>query len=177
MTGLSAPLLAAPVTGSPISQAYLTSQVYNPLTFALNPPSAFLYASAATTLTTAGSSYLININTASFDPYGAYASNAWVVPITGVYEVEGVVHFAGNASGNRAAWITTDKVGLGMQTGGEQFNPASQASTMSVNCGGMWSFNQGQTIALAGYQSSGGSLSTTAVASVHATLKIKLVHL
>lgn len=169
------PNLAAPVAGNPISQAYLTAQMYNPLTFLLNPPVAFLYASAVQSLATSGTNYLININTAVTDPYAGYASNAWVVPVSGWYNLDGVVNFAGNSSGNRACWFTTDKVNLTTVTGTERFTPPG-SSTMSAACGGMAQLNQGATLSLVGYQSSGGSLSTVAVGGTCATMKVTFAH-
>lgn len=176
MTNLPVPSLAAPVTGFPISQSYLTSQVYQPLSFLLNPPVCFLYANAAQTLTASGTNYLVTINSAFFDPYAGYSSNAWVVPVAGWYDIEGVVHFTGNSSGNRACWFTTDKSGLGQIAGTERFTPASTSSTMSITCSAIIQLTQNQTLALGAYQSSGASLTTTAVAGACATLKAKFIH-
>lgn len=172
---MTTPPITQATVGFPASAAWWNAQAYTPLSFLFNPPMCFLYASATQTLTTSGTSYLMNIDTALFDPYSGYASHAWVVPVTGWYDLDGAMHIAGNSSGNRACWFTTDKVGLTMLQGTERFTPPG-SSTQSVSCSGVAHLTQGDTLALAGYQSSGGSLSTVLVSNVCATIKARFVH-
>ncbi|AEW94589.1 MULTISPECIES: hypothetical protein [Streptomycetaceae] len=176
MTNQPLPQLTTPQAGFAISQAYLTQQVYNPLTFLLNPPSAFLYASATQTINS-GTNTLVNLSGASFDPYGGFNSSthAWVVPVSGWYDVEGVVHFNSATAGNRAAWVTTDLVGLGAITYTERWAQTGGGNVSAI-CGGILSLTQNQSIGLVGYQSSGAGLGTVSTSNGAATLKLRFLH-
>ena len=177
MPGQPAPQLAAPVVGFPASQAYLTAQVYNPLSFLLNPPSAFLYANTTQSVAS-GTSTLMTLNTAPFDPYGAFnaTTHAWVVPVTGWYDITGQVNFTGASGGNRAAWVATDLVGLGQLTATEAWAQAGTGN-VSPSCGSILQLTAGQSLALVGFQSSGSSLATVVTANSYASLKIRFAHL
>lgn len=107
MTNLPVPSLAAPVTGTPISQAYLTSQVYNPLYFLLNRPICTVYQVTPQTMPTLASPAPITMDGSSIDTYGGHSNSTnpsrYVAPVPGIYKVWG--SFAGGGLSSQTEFI------------------------------------------------------------------------
>lgn len=119
MTNLPVPTLAAPVTGNPISQSYLTSQLYNPLTFVLNPPIFnAVQASTTDTIPTGISWTSINFKDSAGiyqDTYGGHSLTTnptrYTAAVTGWYTVSGCATFGTtNTTGLRGVRIAKNGI-------------------------------------------------------------------
>lgn len=102
MTNLPVPTLAAPVTGNPISQSYLNSQVYNPLTFLLNPPIFAGYQVTGQSIPTGQSPVAITMDGETLDTYSGHSNTTnpsrYTAQVAGTYKVWGGFAGGGFAS-------------------------------------------------------------------------------
>lgn len=93
MTNLPVPSLAAPAVGFPISQSYLTQQVYNPLTFLLNPPIFAGYQTTGQSIPSGQSPVAITMDSEAIDTYAGHSnttnSSRYTAQVAGTYKVWG----------------------------------------------------------------------------------------
>lgn len=107
MTNLPVPALAAPVVGNPISQSYLTSQVYNPLTFLLNPPLFAGYQTTAQSIPSGQSAVALNMDSETLDTYSGHSNTTnpsrYTAQVAGTYKVWGC--FAGGGFSSQTVFF------------------------------------------------------------------------
>lgn len=167
------PSIAQPVTGFPLSQAYLTSQVYNVADFLLNKPDATVYLAADFTL--GNNAYtVVPWTAAQTDNWNGHSnstnSSRYTVPVSGTYAVSGAVTFDANATGQRVTKIYKNGSAV---TGTNLWEPASanfvtvSIPPFSIPC------LVGDYLEIAAFQNSGGNL---AVKSVGAYMHVEFKH-
>lgn len=107
MTNLAVPSLTAPQVGNPISQSYLTNQMYNPLTFLLNPPLFAGYQVTGQSIPTGQSAVAINMDGTLTDTYGGHSNSTnpsrYTAQVAGVYKVWG--GFAGGGFTSQTVFL------------------------------------------------------------------------
>lgn len=178
MTNLPVPSLAAPVVGFPASQAYLTAQVYNPLTFALNVP---LYVGTQTVAQSLANTAWagINMDTEQVDTYSGHSTttnpNRYTAQVTGWYDVCGVVNFSTNTAGSRGARIAVNASAI---QGSAQMAAPVGGTTDTAVCTPVRSvfLNTNDFIEVQAWQSSGGALSTHCPSDLSSALWVAWRH-
>lgn len=160
------PSLTQPVTGYPISQAYLQAQVYNPLDFVLNKPVATMYMTADWSLP--NSAYqTVPWNAALTDNWNGHSNTTnntrYTVQTAGTYSLSGVATFDGNATGARAVKIYKNGAGI---SGTNLWEAAVGTNYISI---AIPAFSipcvTGDYLEIAVYQNSGNNLNVKAVGS------------
>jgi hypothetical protein len=162
MTALPTPALTLPVTGQPISQGYLQSQVYNPLNFLLNPPAFKAVATSAQTLSTSGSSYsTLTLQQVDYDTYAGWnvSTNGYTIPVAGRYLAVGSVGFSPSSTGARAVRVSKNGAAFDASS---SVTGAASSNTWVGNVSVIDSFNVGDVLSVSAWQTSGGSLTTNA---------------
>lgn len=127
------PLLAQPVTGFPVSQAYLQAQVYNPLDFLLNKPDATVYLPADWSLP--NNAYTpVPWTAAQTDNWNGHSNTTnpsrYTAPVSGTYAVDGAITFDGNATGIRAVKIYKNGSAV---TGTNLWEPTSGTNFVTIS--------------------------------------------
>lgn len=162
------------------SAALLNAQLYTGLTYLLNPPAAYLYGTATTSIPNAGSGpfTLAPLATALLDPYSGFnaAGNKWTAPVAGWYELSGAAHFAANATGARACAFYVNGTSV-TPTGSERWSAAAGTGFTSATAYAMVFLNVGDVVTMWCYQNSGGALALTVTGSCSCSLAIKFFHL
>lgn len=160
---LAFPQLAVVSPGTPITSALWISNVYNGLTYLSNPPAATLVqVSAATTLSSAvwGT---IGFDSNTFDNYGGHSNvtnnSRYTIQQAGKYLIAGTTAITTNSTGDRGARIM--KNGTAVQ-GPYSLVPTATTHAASVATAGfILTCAVGDYLELAGYQNSGGNLTTS----------------
>lgn len=186
MTNLPVPSLAAPVTGNPISQSYLTSQVYNPLTFAFNKPIFNAVQASTTDTLTSGISWTsLNFKDSAGiyqDTYGGHSlttnPSRYTAVVAGWYTVNGCATF-GTTSTTGLRGVRIAKNGAAVQgmccmfqaPTSTNVSPAIATPTRDVF------LNVGDYIEVQALQNSGGNLSTIAGTDLSSGLYARFSHI
>lgn len=163
MPVLPVPSLAAPVTGTPISQAYLTQQVYNPLMFVLGKPVATLLQTSAWNTPNNVTPYnTVPWQSSGIDNWGGHSNSTnntrYTVQVAGIYQLSGAVTWQANATGVRAAEFMKNGSALG---GTNLYMPASSSNFFTVSLPAyIVACAVGDYLEIGGYQSSGSALAT-----------------
>lgn len=132
MTNLPVPVPVSEVPGDSIASALWNSQIRDGLGFLLNDP---LFVGTQTTSQNVPNSAwtAISLNTSQFDTYGGHSNTVnntrYTAQVPGYYAVAGVVCFAANATGVRAARIHVN--GTVVQ-GSSQMYPTLPSNTSGV---------------------------------------------
>lgn len=163
MAGLAVPIPYQWQVGDTGNAALLNAQLYNGLTYLLNPPAASYQQTSGQSLTS-GSVTPITWPTPVLDLYGGYSAGTptrYTGQVAGYYLISGSVSVAPNATGNRIAEIHKNGSGSAVVQGAVPAAGAANSTTVPVTG---FVFLNGSTdyIELDGFQSSGGPLSTTA---------------
>lgn len=107
MSNMPVPSLAQPVVGFPISQSYLTNQVYNPLYFLLNRPICAIYQVTSQTMPPLSTPAPITMDGSLFDTYGGHSNSTnnsrYVARVSGIYKVWG--SFAGGGLSSQTEFV------------------------------------------------------------------------
>ena len=162
----------------------LTATNFNNLQTTVNnhtvPPICTARRAAAQAFSNSATIYAVNLDTEDIDTDGMFAPTANFITIqtTGIYQLSMSVCFSANSTGVRGAFIYLNPTFTGsgdsatINTGTRLTGSLTSASSaLQTSIGGslVWSLTAGNTIALAAYQSSGGSVSTNASASFEYT--------
>ena len=143
------------------SAALLNSQLYNGLTFLLNPPAFYGYQNTGQSLNSAAWT-AITIDTNVYDYYNGHSTTTnpsrYVCQQAGVYFVCGSVSFVSNSTDMRAAYIA--KNGTEVNQTRAQVQAVNGHNSSVGTLPGFVQLNAGDYIEVYGYQGSGGSLST-----------------
>ncbi|EST24394.1 hypothetical protein [Streptomyces roseochromogenus] len=185
MSNLPVPSLAAPVTGFPISQSYLTSQVYNPLTFAFNKPIFNAVQASTTDTLTSGISWtsLTFKDSAGIyqDTYGGHSlttnPSRYVAQVAGWYTINGCATFSTTSTtGERGVRIAKNGTQVqGMCTMLQaptttSVSPAIPTPTRDVF------LNAGDYVEVQALQNSGVQLTTIAGTDLSSGLYVRFSH-
>lgn len=178
MTNLPVPVWATTLVPGGYDTAALMNTVGVNGTFLTNPPIATLMQTAATqTLTTITWTTITWDSTASVDTYGGYVSGTstskYTAQVAGTYRVRGLVNFANNATGIRAAKIA--KNGAPILGAQGRYAAASATGTTAI-CEWPVPMSVGDYVELLGYQSSGGNLATAVDAETCSSLLVQWLH-
>lgn len=163
MPGLAAPTPAQVVPGQFVTGALWNANVYNGLTFLGAPPIAALRQSVAQSLVNT-SWVAITLDAEDTDSYGGHSTvtntSRYTCQLTGWYTACGVVAFAPNVTGFRAARLQVNGTA---ENGTITYVPNNgSAESVAVTPTRDIFLNSGEYLEVAGWQSSGGSLNTSA---------------
>jgi len=157
----------------PVSQQFLNQQMRDLVNFLAYPPMLRVGVTAIQSIPSGGfptGTQITNLSTSGsgtgVDNFSGFSSNAYTVPVGGVYYVYGQVYYAGaNAVSDYAAGITIN--GGTTQWGVVQRAPAIAATPpfCSTFCRHI-TFSAGDVVKLFGFQNSGGAMNT-----VHSTVQ------
>jgi hypothetical protein len=162
VANLAIPTLTAPTVGTYDTGAWWNANVYNLLTYGLNPPifvgtQTIAQAVATSTWTT------ITLDSEQQDTYGGHNttsnSSRYTAQVTGWYTVCGVTCWAANATGGRGARIHVNGSSV---AGSAQLLIAASGSTITgvMTAARAVQLNAGDYVEVAGWQSSGAALNT-----------------
>lgn len=176
---LALPTLASEVPGNYIPSALWNSNVYNGLSWAFNVP---LFVGTQSSVQSIGNSAWteINLDTTQVDTYAGHSNvtnNARYTPQQpGYYLAAGVVAFALNATGARAARLQLNgaaiKGGAGMtQSSGGSNDCAIVSPVRPIFCNGSTDY-----ISVAGWQGSGGALNSASDPDLSSSLVVWWCH-
>jgi hypothetical protein len=178
MTGLAVPTPAQVSPGNFMTAALWNANVFNGLTYLLNPPQCHAWQSAAQSL--ANNTWTsLSLNNTTTDPYAGHSdttnNSRYTAQVAGWYEISGVAAFGANATGFRAAKCTVNGVAINASNGytgnnGATFNTATVTPTRIVF------LNVGDYVEVQGFQNSGGALSTACLGEICSALTVRWVH-
>ena len=159
MPNLPVPVPASEQAGNLITGALWNANVYNGLTYLLNPPAAMLYQGTAQSLP-GNSATAIQFDSEALDSYGGHSTTSntsrYVAQVAGYYFVFGVVTWATNTTGIRVAQIAKN----GTAVNGIYAAFSNTTFNASAVAAGIVQLNTNDYVELQGNQNSGGSLST-----------------
>lgn len=180
MANLPLPVPASEQAGNLITGALWNANVFNGLTYLLNPP-IFVATQSTTQTASNGAWFVVGFDTEQVDTYNGHSTTTnnsrYVCQQAGYYDVCGVAVAGANATGVRAARISLN--------GGA--NPVAGASCMVATAGSS-SFtgictpvrtiylNLNDYIELGLYQTSGGNLVTGVAADLASALYVAFRH-
>lgn len=166
MTNLPVPAERTWSVNDIVGGALLNSNLRDGINFLLNPPTAQVSQTATQSLantTFTPISFDVNI----LDTYGGHSTTVnntrYTAQVAGIYQVSGIVTFASNSTGDRAAEIGKNGSGISYSTTGFR---ASTGTVTGVPVPGILiTLAVGDYVEILGWQSSGGALSTQTGAS------------
>lgn len=177
MTNLPIPTPASEVPGNFITGALWNANVYNGLTFLLNPPVFVGVQNTAQSVGNTGWTGL-SLDTSPLDSYGGHSNvtnnSRYVAQVAGWYTACGVFAPVANSSGFRAARLQVN--------GNPVLAGASYVIANGTSEGGVVTptkdvfLNVGDGIEVAGWQNSGGSLSTALDVDLRSGLWVRWSH-
>lgn len=132
MANLPVPVPASEVPGNFITSALWNSNVYNGLTFLLNPPIFFGYQTAGQSLTS-GTALAVTLDTETLDPYGGHSTSTntsrYTAQVAGTYLVWGCVCVNGATSQTYIAGFVAKN---GAEQPGRSMLPANSSHTYTI---------------------------------------------
>lgn len=171
MANQPVPTLASEIAGNLFTAALARASIYNAGTFALNPP-LFVGTQTASQSVNSGSWTTITLDTTQVDSYGGHSNSVnnsrYTAQVPGMYAVCGVTAFNTNTSGVRGARIHLN--GSVVQGGAQMTVPATSSGTGLTTPVRSIRLNAGDYLEVAGWQSSGGSLSTITASDITSAL-------
>lgn len=171
MANLPVPVLASEAANNNFTEALARAGIYNTGTFLLNPP-LFVGTQTTTQSVTTGSWTVLSLNSTQVDSYGGHSNvtnnSRYTAQVGGLYQVCGVSAFATNTSGVRGTRLQVN--GNVVQGTAQMMLPAPSSGTALATPVRTVRLNAGDYIEVAGWQSSGGSLSTIVAADVACAL-------
>lgn len=177
MTGLAVPTPAQVVPGNFLTAALWNANIYNGLTFLLNPPIFHGVQISAQSLATSTWT-AIALDSTTVDSYGGHSNTTnnsrYVAQVAGWYQVSGVFAINTNVTGFRAARLQVNGTALAASNAYTN-NMGSNNTTVNTPTRLVF-LNVGDYVELAGWQNSGGSLSTTVLTEFASALNVLWVH-
>lgn len=160
------------------SASLLNAQLYNGLTFLENQP-IFYGVQASTQSLGTGSNVAITLDTGVVDTYGGHSNTTnnsrYTAQIAGYYLIAGCVGYAANATGFRQAALRVNGTQVQGGTNEQAASSASFATTISSPI--IIKFlNVGDYAEIWGWQTSGGSLNSTAFSDQACSLSAYWIH-
>ncbi|MFI1535585.1 C1q-like domain-containing protein [Streptomyces anandii] len=159
MAGLAVPIPASEAPGNFITGALWNANVYNGLTFLLNPP-AFLGYQGSAQSTPNNTATPINLDSEQFDTYNGHSTSSntsrYVAQVAGYYFVYGSVTWQTNASGIRVCQLAKN----GTAVTGAYTATTTTSFNATANTACIVQLNANDYVEVWGNQNSGGALST-----------------
>jgi hypothetical protein len=176
MTNLPVPIPASEVPGNFITGALWNANVYNGLTFLLNPPVFVGYQSTVQSIPNSTWTAL-SLDTTTVDSYGGHSNvtnnSRYTAQVAGWYTVCGVYAPTGNSTSFRAAKINVNGTAI--------LGTAAYLGAMGAEMGIVTPtkdvyLNAGDYVEVCAYQGSGGSLSTILDGDLRTGLWVRWSH-
>jgi hypothetical protein len=171
MANLPVPTLASEVANNNFTAALARASIYNTGTFLLNPP-LFVGTQTVSQSVTTGAWTTITLDTTQVDTYGGHSNTVnnsrYTAQVAGMYAICGVSAFNTNTSGVRGARIHVN--GAVIRGTAQMTIPATSSGTGLTTPVRTIRLNAGDYVELAGWQSSGGSLSTIVASDITSAL-------
>ena len=160
MSNLPVPIPASESPGNLITGALWNANVYNGLTFALNPPVAMLYQATAQSLASS-TNVTITFDSETLDSYGGHSgvtnASRYTAQVAGTYWVYGIASVSANATGARI--ISIYKNGS-IVTGATTLSPPTASGAWGGSVGALVVMNVGDYVEINMDQQTGATLST-----------------
>lgn len=162
MANLAIPTLTAPAVGDFDIAAWWNENVYQMLTYGMNPP-IFVGTQTVTQSVATGTWTAITLDQEQSDTYGGHSTTTntsrYTAQVAGWYTVCGITSWPSNATGSRGARLHVN--GSVVQGSAQLIPPASSTTYTGVATPvRAVQLAVGDYVEVGGYQSSGGSLST-----------------
>ena len=171
MANLPVPTLASELANNLFPAALARAGIYNTGTFLLNPP-LFVGTQTTTQSVTSGTWTTLSLNTSQADTYGGHDNvtnnSRYTAQVAGVYAVCGVSAFATNSTGVRGTRLHIN--GSVVQGTAQMMTPATSSGTGLPTPVRTIRLAVGDYVEVAGWQSSGGPLSTIVASDVACAL-------
>lgn len=177
MANLAVPIPYQWQVGDIGSASLLNAQLYNGLTFLLNPPVFFGYQNTVQSLGTSDTA--VSIDQTVFDTYSGHSNTTnnsrYVGPVPGYYLVSGCVAFSANTTGARQAKVK--KNGANIQGGSAQVG-ASGSGLTTVTSPVVYVYLNGTTdyVEIYAWQSSGSALNSSINPDQACSMSVRWVH-
>jgi len=177
MTGLAVPTPAQVAPGNFLTAALWNANIYNGLTFLLNPP--LFHGLQITAQSVSASTWTaIALDSTTVDSYGGHSnttnSSRYTAQVAGWYQVSGVLAINTNATGFRAARLQIN--GAALPASDSYANNMGTNNTTVTTPTRLVFLNAGDYVELAGWQNSGGALSTSVLTEFASALNVLWVH-
>jgi hypothetical protein len=134
VTGLQPPNIAPTSAAQIVTNAFVTANWTNGLTFLLNRPLFIANATATQTVTTGGSGVPVLFDTEVTDTYNGHSTTSntsrYVGQAPGWYRVSGSIPWSANTSGSRKVWVAVNGVQVAGSVG--QIGPAPASELVVV---------------------------------------------
>lgn len=161
------------------SAALLNAQLYNGLTYLLNPPVFYGVQASVQTFTTSGTSYPVSIDTGVVDTYSGHSNTTnnsrYTAQVAGYYLIAGCVGYAPNGTGFRAASLRIN--GNVVQGASTEIAAASASYAVTLAAPTLIKYMAvGDYAEIWAWQTSGSSLNTTAYADQACSLTVQWIH-
>ena len=178
MANLAIPTLTAPTPGNFDTAAWWNSNVYQLLTYGLNPP-IFVGTQTVTQSTANNTWTAIALDQEQTDTYGGHTTTTntsrYTAQVAGWYTVCGVSVWGANATGSRGSRLHVNGATIQGSTG--LIATVTTGSLTGITSATRAVFlNAGDYVELAGYQSSGGNLSTGVATDLSSALFVAWSH-
>jgi hypothetical protein len=120
-----------------------------------------------------GASGFITFDTADYDPWNGWTTtDRWILPFPGIFQCNGRIVWATNATGRRAAFVNKNGTSSGTGTlGGASINAATTGTTQTGGVGTIIG-DTGEYVQLRGVQNSGVALNAASATDGGPTLEI-----
>lgn len=177
MTNLPVPVPASVVPGTFMTAALWNANVYNGLTFLLNPPDFVGVQNTAQSIPS-GAWTAVSLDTSQIDSYGGHSnvtnSSRYTAQVAGWYTCCGVSEMATNASGDRAVRLQVN--GTAVKGAAALVGPYSGNGVALPTPTRDVYLNVGDYVEVATFQTSGGALSTAVSADLCSALWVRFSH-
>lgn len=171
MANLPVPVLASELANNSFTAALARAGIYNTGTYLLNPP-LFVGTQSSTQSVTSGSWTTLSLNSSQVDSYTGHSNSTnntrYTAQVPGVYALCGVAAWASNSTGVRGTRIHLN--GAVIQGSAQMTLPSTTSGTAVSTPVRTVRLAVGDYIEVAGWQSSGGSLSTIVASDVACAL-------
>lgn len=171
MPNLPVPTLASEIANNEFTAALARAGIYNTGTFLLNPP-LFVGTQTTTQSVSTGAWTVLGLNSTQVDTYTGHSNSTnnsrYTAQVSGLYQVCGVSAFTSNSTGVRGTRLQVN--GSVVQGTAQMMIPASTSGTALATPVRTVRLTAGDYVEVAGWQSSGGSLSTIVASDVACAL-------
>lgn len=179
MSGLAPPTPYQWQVGDIGSASLLNSQLYNGLTYLLNPPIFYGVQASVQALTNSGTNYAVTLDTNVVDTYNGHSTTTntsrYTAQVAGYYLASGCVGYATNATGFRAAKLAIN--GTVVQGAANEIAASSSSYAVTLSTPTIIKYlNVGDYIEVWAWQTSGGTLNTTAFSDQACSMSVQWVH-
>lgn len=163
MANLAVPVPASEVAGNLITGALWNANVYNGLTYLLNPPIYYAIQNTAQNIST-GSTTAITFDSEVYDTYAGHNNSTnntrYTAQVAGYYLMAGCIAYSANANGVRQAKLRlngTDIKGSAVELFASNASNLTTVATSTV----IQFMNVNDYVEVAGWQNAGATVATS----------------